>query len=330
MHAGYLVQAAYGQDEIACLARPIDVAIADQGVSPRTRALLRLIPDVKAWGETRGLEPTNSYREYVDLRRDAVVWVVSASHPLRFELETWWFPIVGSVPYLGWFNRGDAERFAARLAGRGLDVDLRTASAYSTLGWFDDPVLSTMVDRGSLPLVNVVLHESVHATHYVSSQSTFNESLADFVADTLTLEYLEERVGFDRWQRLAYEQSLARGEHRIKRFHQTYLELEAIYASENKSDAEKLALKERVTGALRAELGFSRPINNAILAQSRTYHAGTPVFAELFDCLGKNWQRFWEAARRIESDDFDEPQQKDIDEVVRRLLPARCHQGRAR
>ena len=224
LQTGYLMQAAYGQDEIGHRARPIDKVLADKSVPPSTRTLLSIIPDVKAWGEKRGLEPTDSYRHFVDLRRDACVWVVSASHPLRFELETWWFPIVGSVPYLGWFNKRDAERSAADLAARGLDVDVRGASAYSTLGWFDDPVLSTMIKpHGGVraDLVNVVLHESVHATHYVASQSSFNESLADFVADMLTLEYLDERQGLDRWERFAFEEGQARGEERAKRFHDT-------------------------------------------------------------------------------------------------------------
>lgn len=326
LQTGYLMQAAYGQDEIGHLARPLDEVLADPSVPARTRQVLALIPDVKAWGEKRGLEPTNSYRRYVDLKRDACVWVVSASHPLRFELETWWFPIVGSVPYLGWFNRHDAERFAAELAARGLDVDLRGASAYSTLGWFDDPVLSTMIKPHSgvrTELVNVVLHESVHATYYVGSQSAFNESLADFIADKLTLEYLDERQGLDRWQRLAFEEAQVRGEERAKRFHDTYKALEAIYASK-RSDAEKLALKRQITDALRAELGFSRPVNNATLAQARTYHAGTPVFEELWSCVHRDWKSFWSVIRRIDADSFARPQEPEIDAVVKRAFPKRC------
>jgi predicted aminopeptidase len=331
LQMGYLVQAAYGQDEIGQRARPIEEVLKDPGVPARTRRLLALIPDVKAWGEKRGLEPTDSYRHFVDLRREACVWVVSASHPLRFELETWWFPIVGSVPYLGWFNRRDADRFASDLAERGLDVDVRGASAYSTLGWFDDPVLSTMIkphEGVTAELVNVVLHESVHATHYVQSQSSFNESLADFVADKLSLEYLEERLGLDAWQRWAFEEAQARGEERAKRFHDTYKALEAVYASK-RSDGEKLALKRQITEALRAELDFQRPINNATLAQSRTYHAGTPVFEKLYACVGGDWKDFWVAIRKVSSDSFAAPQEREVDAAVRKVFPRRCKAAKA-
>jgi len=325
---GYLAQAAAGQDELSWRRRPVKEVVADPTTTDHTRQLLALVEDVKRYGERNHLKPTGNYEEYVDLDGPAVVWVVSAAKPLSFEQKTWWFPIVGSVPYLGWFNRRDAERHAERLRGEGWDVDLRGASAYSTLGFFDDPVLSTMIRPrlGTVGgLVNVVIHESVHATHYVSGQTLFNESLADFVADSLTSIYLRERLQLGRWQIWAYEEGQIRGEERAKEFFEAYRTLETVYAS-NLSDAQKLAIKAKVTEIVRVKWNFSRPITNATLAQSRAYHGGIPIFAELLEHCGQNWSRFWSAVKTIDTSSFAQPQQKDIDPVLRTLMKRPCAQ----
>ena len=325
----YIAQAAYGQDDIAWRARSIEEVIADPGTPERTRQLLSMIDDVKRYGEVHGMAPTTNYQEYVDLPRNSVVYVVSAAPPLKLESLTWWFPIVGSVPYLGFFSADDAKQMARRLEAEGWDVDLRTASAYSTLGWFDDPILSTMIrPRDSVVggLVNVVLHESVHATHYVGGQTYFNESLANFVANELTKPYLIERLQLDRWQLLAYEEGKLRGDRRAKRMHETYKLLEALYAS-NLPDAEKRAQKQQITAALGEELGFWRPINNATLAQSRQYHGANDSFDRLFAHCGRAWPRFWALIKGIDGDDFDSDQQKESDGLIERLLSAPCPGG---
>jgi predicted aminopeptidase len=323
---GYLLQAVYGQDEISFKARGIDRAVVDETVPSGTRALLSLIDDVKRFGIEHHLEPTRNYETYVDVGRPAVVWVVSASHPLRFEPKTWWFPVVGAVPYLGFFHDRDAERFVAELEADGWDVDMRGASAYSTLGWFDDPVLSTMIrPRPSVvgDLVNVVLHESVHATHYVPSQTYFNESLADFVADILSEAYLRDRLRVDRWELYAYREAQRRREARAARMHDAYETLLRVYAS-TMSEEDKLVVKARVTEALAREMGFSRPINNATLAQSRAYHGGVPAFGQLLAHCGSSWERFWRVIRGVGPASFARAQQEDITTVLDPLLARPC------
>ncbi len=326
LQVGYLAQAAYGQDDISFRTRAIEALLEDEHLDDHTRSMLALIGDVKAFGEQKGIAATGNYREYVKLDRPVVVYVVSASHPLRFESVTWWFPIVGSVPYLGWFTERDAEKFAAELEAEGWDVDLRGARAYSTLGWFDDPVLSTMLrPRPTVvgEMVNVVLHESVHATHYVNSQSAFNESLADWVADILTDEYLRDRLALDRWELFAYAKSQTDRAQREQRFADVHDQLEALYASKL-SDEDKLAEKQRITGRLRAETSFWRPINNATLANARTYHGGNDAFAALFDACGKSWPRFWAAVKAIDGDSFAKAQVRDVKPVIEPLTRGGC------
>ncbi len=194
----YLAQAAAGQARIALAARSIDDAADDPSLAPHVRALLARVPGIKAFGRAQGLRPTASYGRYADLRRSAAAWIVQACAPLSFDVRRWTFPLVGSVPYLGFFDERTAHAYARSLAADGaLDVDVRTASAYSTLGWLRDPVLSTMLRSGPEALgalANVVLHESVHATVYVKDQSPFDESLATFVADRLTRTWLDTEV----------------------------------------------------------------------------------------------------------------------------------------
>ncbi|MEZ4298837.1 MAG: aminopeptidase [Polyangiaceae bacterium] len=323
---GYLFQAAQGQLELMCKARPIERAIDDPTTPPRVRKLLAEVPSIKAFGTGYGLSPTKSYETYVALGRSRVVYVTTASDPLAFKPRRWRFPIVGTVPYLGWFDLDDAQRYAGELAKEGLDVDVRGATAYSTLGWFRDPVLSSMLGEGptTLPgLVDVVLHESVHATLYVPGQSTFNESLAEFVSDGLTEEYLraEGLVG----EMLAYRASRKDSDLRRRRMHETYKALEALYAS-SRSREEKLAEKERILGELRAELGWKRKINNATLLESRTYGSEADAFAELFEKCG-SWERFWKALRGIEGGWFAGDQAPKFREVLVRAGEASCSKG---
>jgi predicted aminopeptidase len=186
--AGYLAQAGFGQLDLLEARRDIDDVVQDRRTAPRLKKLLGRVDEIKRFGEKHGLTPTSNYGTYADLGRPVAVWVVTAAEPLRFRNRTWSFPIVGSVPYLGFFDRDDARDLALGLRGAGWDVDLRGASAYSTLGWFADPVLSTMIadgDEALGELADVVLHESFHATLYVKGQSLFDESAADFVGDHL-------------------------------------------------------------------------------------------------------------------------------------------------
>lgn len=320
---GYLFQAAQGQLDLACRARPIQRAIDDPATPPRVRKLLAEVPSIKQFGIGYGLTPTKSYETYVALDRPRVVYVTTASDPLAFRSRKWRFPIVGSVPYLGWFDLEEAQRYAAELAKEGLDVEVRGAAAYSTLGWFRDPVLSSMLPEGPTTLaglVDVVLHESVHATVYVPGQSTFNESLAEFVSDGLTEEYLRAHGLIA--ELIAYRNGRVDSALRRRRMHETYKALEALYASSLPRE-EKLAKKAQILDALKTELGWRRSINNATLLESRTYGSESDRFAALFERCG-TWERFWKAMREIEPGWFPADQSPKFGEVLARAGEKSC------
>lgn len=322
----YVSQAAGGQLSLAWKARPIPDVLRDPKTPPRIRALLDEVAAIKKFGEASGLKPTENYRDYVQLDRPEVVYVVSASEPLRFKSKVWSFPIVGDFPYLGWFKLDEAKAFASDLEKEGLDVDLRGATAYSTLGWFRDALLSSMIPDGDEALgelVNVVLHESVHATLHVPSQAYFNESLASFVADRLTPVYLEKTRGPGSVEQAAFERAEARAERWRKRLHEVYAQLAALYDSP-RPDAEKREEKARILRELKEELKARRDLNNATLVQYRTYGVGTAEFSALYDACGKSWQRFLEALGTIDPRSFPRPQQEDLAPVVLPLVQKGC------
>ncbi len=322
----YLLQAAAGQYELLHTARPISKVLDDSRVPPRTRHLLAQVAAIKSWGTSRGLKPTNNYGRYSDLHRSAAVYVVQACAPLSFDVKRWQFPIVGTVPYLGYFSEPPARAYADQLASEeGLDVAVRTASAYSTLGWFRDPVLSTMLSDGDEALgdlANVILHESVHATFYVPNQSSFNESAASFVADHLTPELLDESFGKGSYPAKAWLEDQARGEAWSKRLHETYGQLDALYKSE-RTDAEKLAEKMQILDAVKKELGMRRTLNNAWLSGSRTYETGSVAFDRLRGAC-ETWPRVISALASLRESDFSEPQQQAFDPVLDALGKRAC------
>ncbi|HUP58452.1 MAG TPA: aminopeptidase, partial [Bdellovibrionota bacterium] len=146
---GYLLQAGKGQLALLNRAKPIEKVLESERVQPRIKRLLSEIPAIKKYGEGNGVKATHNYTEYVQLDRAAAVWVVSACEPLKFVSKEWSFPIVGRFPYLGWFDLDGARGLASELKKEGWDVDLRGARAFSTLGWFKDPVVSSMIPEGN-------------------------------------------------------------------------------------------------------------------------------------------------------------------------------------
>ncbi|RYE84591.1 MAG: hypothetical protein EOO75_17940, partial [Myxococcales bacterium] len=309
--SGYLTQAAEGQFWLLRSRRPVTEVAADQDVDASIRTLVGEVPRIKQYGESQGLTPNRNYTSYVDVGSPAVTWVVSACEPLRFKSTIWKFPIIGAITYVGWFDRAEADEHGAKLRARGLDVDVRGAGAYSTLGWLPDPVLSSMLYRGDGALgglVDVVLHESVHATYYLNGQSYLNESLAMFVAGRLTRDYFDLTRGPHSSERAAYERDEAAAERRRHGLHEVYNQLDALYQSPL-PDADKLAQKTAILADAQRRFG-GRGLNNAVLIQYRTYGSGQERFEALYQACG-GWPRFWDAIRTIDKSSFASLQQED-------------------
>ncbi len=182
--APYLIKSAWSQADLLMSRRSLERTLKDENVKPEDRRKLELARSAKAFGErVLGLKNTKNYDSFVQLDRPYVSYVVSAAERDRLEQHLWSFPIVGEVPYKGFFNPDDAKYEAKKMSAKGLDTFVRGVSAFSTLGWFDDPILSSMLRYTDYDLVNTIIHESVHATLYIKSKADFNERLATYIGN---------------------------------------------------------------------------------------------------------------------------------------------------
>jgi predicted aminopeptidase len=322
----YLPQAAAGQRDLSRRARDIDQLLAEGRVAGRMRRLLSQVSVIRAYGEAHGLAATPNYTKYVRVDTPPLVWVVSGSEPLRFQSRIWSFPLVGSFTYLGWFKRPDADVFAARLAKDGLDVDVRSSGAYSTAGFFEDPIVSTMIAPGDLglgELADTLQHEMTHSTIFVKYQSTLNESVAMFTGRGLAADYLRDALGADAPETKAYTTFERQSDERGRKMKTAYETLKALYAS-TEPDAAKLVDKREILRRLHDEIHFKRPINNATLIQYRTYHSGLDELGELLAVCDHDWRRFLMAVKSLEKARFERPQESDVGKLVAPLVAARC------
>lgn len=291
---GWYGQAVRGQFELVTAREDIADVIADPAADDHVADRLRRVEALRAFARDELLlDPGDAYRTYVDLDRPAVVWNVIATPPDSMTPETWCYPVAGCVPYRGWFRQATAERHARRLAARNLDTAVSPATAYSTLGWFEDPVLSTMLGGGEAGLAGMLFHEIAHRTVYVPGEAAFNEAYATFIADEGVRRWLANNpAALARWR---HGQALNNATNRL--LLETRAELEKLYARDL-PEAAMRADKRAVFRRLRARadrLGglwgldglawFERPLNNAHLALVATYEAGVDAMAGLMaDC----------------------------------------------
>ncbi len=311
------MQAGLGQLKLSNRARSIESVLAEEETPERVKRLLRLVSEVKLFGETRGLKATPNYTDYVRWDDVAVTWIVSASKPYAFQPKVWSFPVVGSFTYVGWFDRARAQKFADEEALQGWDTDVRGASAYSTLGWFRDPVISTMFREGDAEIgdfSHLLLHESVHATLYFENQSSLNESMAEFIADRITPDFLDQRFGPKSVERAAFDKLQRDSKMRGERMKSAYEELEKLYGS-GASDDIKAKEKLRIFSALESALGTKRKLNNASLIQFKTYGTGERAFDLLWKRVGGDLRVFLQEASRLK-DSKTETQRDDLDKWI--------------
>jgi predicted aminopeptidase len=272
------------------------------------------IRDIRRFAQDElGLRETANYTRYVDINRDYLAAVVSASAEDSFSRHEWWFPVVGKVPYKGFFNPDDARREGKKLQKKGLDVWVRGVDAFSTLGWFTDPLYSYMRRYPVNRLADLLIHETLHATVFLKGNVQFNEELAEFVGSEGSRLYMERTFGVDSEEYRAMIDSEADNAVFISFIRDLIAELDALYQSTAGRD-EKLQKKADIIKAAQTRFekdyetlfrgdnyrGFSKlPVNNAYLELYRLYYAGGDYLEDLYRRSGGDLPRFIAAAKTL-------------------------------
>jgi len=309
---GYYYQSATGHFDLMCRARDIDRVLADESVAPAVRQRLERVRDIRRFAsEALALPDNDSYTRYADLGRRYAVWNVFAAPPLSTEPHQWCFPVVGCVVYRGYFEAADARRYAESLEHRGLETFVAGVPAYSTLGWFDDPLLSTVLDYPEPQLAGLIFHELAHQVVYARGDSTFNESFATAVEIEGVERWLKSRGRPQAMQ--AYLERRRRNDRVVALILAYRRKLQRVYQADRGDDWKRrrkaaiiAALKERyarLTGEWAGYNGYSRwfgeALNNAHFAVVAAYHDRVPAFQALLARHDGDLAAFYEAVSEL-------------------------------
>ncbi|KAF1008841.1 MAG: hypothetical protein GAK28_00473 [Luteibacter sp.] len=322
---GYYAHVAHGQASLVVHRRAIDTVVADPKTPDATRRKLELAREARRFASDRLDLPDNrSYTYFVALDRPWVAWNVFATPELSISAVTHCFPIAGCVAYRGYFRKDLADREAARERSLGHDVSIGEVPAYSTLGWFADPVLSSMLRWDDDTLAGTIFHELAHQKIYVKNDSAFNESYATFV----------EHEGVREWRASkGLPAPNDKGDALERDFTTQVLalrdRLKAIYAGQGDDAAKRVAKAEEFEdfrgryltwrdgpagGDRRYDRWMSRPLNNARLLPFGLYDGWTASFATLFAESGRQWPVFFAAVRRL-ADMAPEPRNRELERL---------------
>jgi predicted aminopeptidase len=309
----YLVRSGYDQFSLLRQREPIEDILKRKDLKPNERQKLELTLHVRDFGVKHlGLKEAKSYRTYVDIERPFVTYIVTVAEKWRLEPKLYWYPLVGKLPYKGYFSKADAEQEAAQFDREKYDVMVRGVTAYSTLGWFEDPLLSSMISGEDHHLVNLIFHESAHATMYFKSQADFNEQLATFVGNTGTELYYTQTEGPTSPTLL----KIANENHDEKKFSQFIsgeLKSLKVWYEELKNKDESLRqtrfqeiqnrFQKEVLPQLKTDAykGFAKAkLSNASLLYLKTYIYELSEFQKLYDHLHKDMKAFLKFCKTLE------------------------------
>ena len=308
----YYHQAAKGQYAIVRAKKPIETVIDNPESPPLLKNQLQKVIEIREYGRSQLALPIDgSFSSYVDLQRQYVVWNVFAAPNFDVEPKTWCFPLIGCTSYLGWFSESDARVSAQQLKTEGYDTYVAGITAYSTLGWFDDPVLSTYVYRPATHLAALIFHEAAHNLLYIRDDSTFNESFATAVEHEGLRRWLAMNGKPELFERYAID--FKRNQQVIALIIKHRKHLAEIYAQE--SPIQQLAaqksevfrqlktdyqlLKNDWTGYRNFDGWFNQNLNNAHLDSVSTYYRWLPAFQQILWENGNDLKAFYKECRQL-------------------------------
>jgi predicted aminopeptidase len=308
----YVMRAAYEEGKILWRREPIALYLEKRDVNQETQEKLRLVLAVREYArDVLKMNVGGSYSSYSYVDRPDLSYILTAAPRTELRAYTWWFLIVGRVPYKGYFSKEDADAAAQELEGEGYDTNIRTSAAFSTLGWFDDPLLAHLLRYDKVTLADIVFHELLHSTLYVKGAGSFNESLANFVGGRSAINFFHDRFGagspeHERAIR-AWEEELEFAEFIEK----LAASLDQLYGMDIPEE-DKLRLRQAVFTRSKEEWSrqvaqrsshrfrnfSSRLLNNAVVIHYQLYLKNLHLFEALYEAQGKNLLAVIDAIRK--------------------------------
>lgn len=291
----YTVRQAWHQNNLFNARRPLPEVIRDPRTQPEIKTKLLLTQKILDYAQSAGLNTDGAYTHYIEMGKKRVSYLVQAAYVDRLDPLTWWFPVVGRVPYLGFFAAEERDAKAAALEQQGYDVHTTGVGAFSSLGWFSDPVFTSMLKRDVEQLASLLFHELTHRTFWISGSVQFNENLAEYVADFLTPQFLQangyagriETYAQMRQDRSLYTAWLGRLRKDLQDLYEQRANLPRTLLLKRKAE-----IFERYTTVEKPKFATfdfveRRPWNNATVVGASLYQPDLQRFARAHACLGE-------------------------------------------
>ncbi|MGH1440068.1 MAG: aminopeptidase [Cellvibrionaceae bacterium] len=307
----YYTQSIVGHSSLMLARKPIEDVLLE-AEEPLKQRLLTAVEIRRFASDELALPDNQSYTSYVQLKRDPPIWNIIAAEEFSLRGKQWCYLVIGCASYRGYYHREDAEKHAETLKQEGYEVHLASATAYSTLGWFDDPLTSAMFKRGDASLAELMFHELAHQQLYVNGDSRFNEAFASAVGEQGAIRWLQMTDRSDLLE--DYKMRLLVRDDFIDLINKAKIDLEILYKSDY-SVERKRQEKQSIFESMRAEhqrlikekwngkrwytRWFSQPINNARLVSISTYRDLVPDFVNLFKRCEENFARFYHNVKII-------------------------------
>lgn len=312
----YYLQSVNGHIDILMRKQPIPEVLVSEDTDEILQEKLAMVLDIRRFATDHLALPNNdSYTEYADLGRDFVIWNVFATPELSLETRQWCFLFVGCLNYRGYYSKETAIKYAQQLETQGYDVFVGGVTAYSTLGWFNDPVLNTMLGRNNLYLANVIFHELAHQKFYLKNDTAFNEAFAETVAQTGVQRWLElhgtdsakKRFSDKRADEILFVNLVLKYKEKLESIYNSDISINEKRASK-KLLLDQLAEKYEALYQAGENTGqylswLSSGLNNAKLATVITYQDYVAGFLALFQHVHGNYQKFYELVKKLSNCD---------------------------
>lgn len=308
----YFSHLAKGQFDLLWQREPVDELLSDNKISDALRERLILSQELREFATGSLLLPVgDSYTSYSDLQRDYVVWNIYAAPELSLQAYTWCYPVLGCMAYRGYYDEARARAAADKLAAEGYDVKVGGVQAYSTLGYFDDPLLNTFIFNYEPAFIELLIHELAHRKLYIKDDTAFNENFASAVGYLGAQQWYAALAREDEFNLFkAYKEQFQI----LSDFLLGYKErLSAIYTNEGYTSEQKRYHKQRILAelqtnyqTLKEQKGWDKrydrwvaTMNNASFATLSNYQQWVPAFVRLFEQNGGNWKRFYESVEQL-------------------------------